>query len=559
MSQAFPAEDGNFKRGAVRPIAIVVALLLVAGAAVAAVLSIHGETQSMTKEAVTKEILDIQLLPRADQIPRWRTWAASESEARLRQRRSCGSRGSRTRRASRDDLGGLSATDHAVQGTAAMALASFRDARGRLGQAALLKALAEADSSDKPQEAWALAALHRADGVRRDHGRIPPRVTWRPVTRLDAASPGLRRRAAGVARATRQVGFDGQRRERQCSAARRHDALPLRRRALDHPAHQARARQDRSRSRERRPVGLRQDRQRGRGRGPGRRAEQGRQALEEKFLQALRDVMGAPGLVLALQTVQHTTPESEKFQTKQIFDMLKELEDPRAAPTRSTRVHPERAEAALEGRGGDAHGRDRRRPRGRGPRLAHAAGPAQALQRRRLARAPSRRQRARLRRAHARRPGRPAPRAARHAPQDRRAGRPLLGRPGQQASAARERDALPRGGGLDQEHLDALRGLVRPEGRKLPNEGAQPALPRRRGRRRGGALRYLGWTQGSRARLADPREAAPPEEQEARRVRGTPSMQGRAHDPRDDPPGPSASGRPTASRSGATRAPTTTS
>ncbi len=49
----------------------------------------------------------------------------------------------------------------------------------------------------------------------------------------------------------------------------------------------------------------------------------------EKFLQALRDGIGTAGLVLALKTVQHTTPESEKFQTKQIFDMIHELEDPR--------------------------------------------------------------------------------------------------------------------------------------------------------------------------------------------------------------------------------------
>jgi HEAT repeat protein len=49
----------------------------------------------------------------------------------------------------------------------------------------------------------------------------------------------------------------------------------------------------------------------------------------EKFLQALRDGMGANGLVLALKTVNHEKADTEKFQTKQIFDMLKDLEDPR--------------------------------------------------------------------------------------------------------------------------------------------------------------------------------------------------------------------------------------
>ena len=72
MNQAFPADDGNFKRGAVKPIAIIIGLLLVAGAVVFILLSVHGEAVTMTKEQVNKEILDIQLLPKADQIPRWR-------------------------------------------------------------------------------------------------------------------------------------------------------------------------------------------------------------------------------------------------------------------------------------------------------------------------------------------------------------------------------------------------------------------------------------------------------------------------------------------------------
>ena len=85
MNQAFPSEDGNFKRGAVKPVAIIVGLLLVVGAVVGIVLSIHDQAQAMSKEAVNKEILDIQLLPRADQIPRWKKWSDVESEPHLQQ------------------------------------------------------------------------------------------------------------------------------------------------------------------------------------------------------------------------------------------------------------------------------------------------------------------------------------------------------------------------------------------------------------------------------------------------------------------------------------------
>jgi HEAT repeat protein len=50
----------------------------------------------------------------------------------------------------------------------------------------------------------------------------------------------------------------------------------------------------------------------------------------QKFLEALRDGVGGRGLVLALRSVDKSKRETEKFQTKLLFDMLKSLEDPRA-------------------------------------------------------------------------------------------------------------------------------------------------------------------------------------------------------------------------------------
>ena len=104
MNQAFPVDDGNFKRGAFKPIAIIVGLLLVAGAGVFVFLSAHTEAQSMTKEQVNKEIADIQLLPKAEQLPRWRKWADAESDPRLQQEAFTSTQGparTRTRRACR--------------------------------------------------------------------------------------------------------------------------------------------------------------------------------------------------------------------------------------------------------------------------------------------------------------------------------------------------------------------------------------------------------------------------------------------------------------------------
>ena len=86
MSNAFPAEDGNFKRGAFKPIVIVHRRCCSSAAAPRSrFLGVHTEAQALTKEEVNKEILEIQLLPKAEQLPRWRKWADAESEPRLRQ------------------------------------------------------------------------------------------------------------------------------------------------------------------------------------------------------------------------------------------------------------------------------------------------------------------------------------------------------------------------------------------------------------------------------------------------------------------------------------------
>ena len=43
-NRAFPADDGNFKRGAFKPVAIVIGILLVAAAVAFAFLSAHTES-----------------------------------------------------------------------------------------------------------------------------------------------------------------------------------------------------------------------------------------------------------------------------------------------------------------------------------------------------------------------------------------------------------------------------------------------------------------------------------------------------------------------------------
>ena len=125
-------------------------------------------------------------------------------------------------------------------------------------------------------------------------------------------------------------------------------------------------------------------------------------------------------------------------------------------------------------------------------------------------------------------PRRPPPREARLPAEDGGAGRPLLGRSGEQAAAARERDALPRGGRVAEGDPDA-REVGRPEGRAAEG-GRAAAVPGGLGDRAERAALPRA-DEGPRTRLADPREAAPPPQPQARRVVGL-AAAGRPHHPR---------------------------
>jgi HEAT repeat protein len=326
MNNAFPADDGNFKRGAFKPIAILVGILLVAGAAVFAFLSAHTEAATLTKEQVNKEILDIQLLSRADQIPRWRKWADVENEPRLEQEAFVHLAWAKDKQSIPSMIKALGSADHGVRGTAAMALVDFGTPDADAAKPVLLKALAEADNSDKPQICWALVALKEPTAF------APVMVEYRlghlaQVQRLDGFPAFDAVKLAGLVSLDQvaELGTDESESVRQLVATtlsatgdgRWTDTL-------------IKLVQDSS-------VDVAREAAVGLGKIGNEKATQplisalmkADKPSREKFLQALRDGIGANGLVLALKTVNHDKADTEKFQTKQIFDMLKELEDPR--------------------------------------------------------------------------------------------------------------------------------------------------------------------------------------------------------------------------------------
>jgi HEAT repeat protein len=323
---AFPADDGNFKRGAFKPIAIVIGVLIVAGAVVFALLSAHTESLSLTKDEVNKEILAIQLLPRHEQIPRWQKWADAENEPRLRQEAFVHLAWAKDTQSIPSIIKGLSAVEHAVRGTAAMALVEFGSPDADAAKPALLKALTEAESSDKPQISWALVVLKEPTAFEAVLGEY--RLGHlAEIQRLDGFPAFDADRLAAL------VSLD------TIAALKSDESNSVRQLVATTLSHNADPKwtdtlialvkdQDIDVAREA-AVGL--------GKIGSETATlplinalgKADKASREKFLQALRDGIGANGLVLALRTVNHDKPDTEKFQTKQIFDMLRELEDPR--------------------------------------------------------------------------------------------------------------------------------------------------------------------------------------------------------------------------------------
>ncbi len=321
-----PSEDADFKRGTFKPVAILVGILLVGGAILFAVLSGHQEAQTLTKEAVNKEIQAIQLLPQPEQTPRWRKWAATENEPLLRQEAFSHLAWAKDKTSIPAIIAGLSAVEHSVRGTAAVALAEFGTPDADAARPALLKAFAESDDSDKPQIAWCLVALKESSAF--DSIMAVYRLGHlASVERLDRYPAFDAEMLAGLVPLDKiaSLAADPSESVRQLVATTlSRSADPKYTDTLIHLV------QDKV-------VEVAREAAVGLGKIGNERATQplvqalssADKASREKFLQALRDGIGANGLVLALRTVNHEKADTEKFQTKQIFDMLRDLEDPR--------------------------------------------------------------------------------------------------------------------------------------------------------------------------------------------------------------------------------------
>ncbi len=303
--------------------------VLAAGGGVGAFLMLGGakDAERMDPKKVALEKQETALLPIAEALPKYRKWAEQDDEPKLKEE------GLTQLAWANDPAGialatkGLSSVDRKVRGTAAQALLEYGSPAADSAKPALLVALKDSTEADRPQIAWALAALHESsafDEVMKDYraGKLSS------VQRLDKSPAFDPDTLASMVPIEKIASFSAD----ESESVRQLVATVLSR--LADPKFTdtlIKLVQDKS-------VDVARQAAVGLGKIANESAMQpllGALARADKesrqrFLEALRDGVGGKGLVLALRTVDKTKPDAEKFQTKLLFDMLRALEDPRA-------------------------------------------------------------------------------------------------------------------------------------------------------------------------------------------------------------------------------------
>lgn len=320
-------DDVSFKKGSLGVKFILIALAIAVLAVGLVYVGIKRENQKMTIDDITKEQKRIFLLPRDQSIPEWRKWAANPTEYELQQQ-------GLLQLAWLDDkdaiplaIQALTQQDHRIRGIAAQVLASFGTPAADSAKPALLKAFLESDASDEPQIAWALVALREESALdkvlkvyRAGHlakvqrvgggsafdpemlARMAPADKW--ATMVTDESPSVRQLAATILSKNANPKYT--------------DALIKLVQDAD--------------------IEVAREAATGLGKIGDERARKplldalakADKDSRKKFLEALRDGIGGQGLVVALESVDKTKPETYWFQTQIIFGFLKQLQDPRA-------------------------------------------------------------------------------------------------------------------------------------------------------------------------------------------------------------------------------------
>lgn len=324
----FDPGDGNFKKGKVKPIiALVLVVLVAAGGALFLGVNTQIDKEDLTPDKVATLTTQTLMLSKAEQLPKWQGWAKEqEGNSLLKEEALKQLAWARDPQGVDAAIAALTSTEHKLRAQAATALAEYGLPDAEKARRPLLVALKEALPESKPQIAWALVELHepeafdevmnlyrlghlsqvqRLDGATAfDPYKIVALVSLDKLAELHAdESPSVRQLVATVLSRNPSPKYT--------------DALI----ALVND-------KDRDIAAQAAPgLGKIGDE---RARKPLLDQLQGANVEEKKtFLEALRDGIGAPGLVLALSSVTQENPTKTWHQTVQIFRMIRDLADPK--------------------------------------------------------------------------------------------------------------------------------------------------------------------------------------------------------------------------------------
>jgi HEAT repeat protein len=330
-SGGFDPGDGDFKSSKSKFIAIG-ALVAILGAGAAFFVTKSGEGgEQITVQAAADSMKSIFVLPKAEQVAKWREWAAKPGDAggltEIKQEALKQLAWANDPEGVKYAIEALKSPEPKLQGMAATVLAHYGKPAAEGAKPALLEALKTAGEGSKPQIAWALVVLGEAaafddilklyrlghlstvqrlgGGVAFDPNKIVAMVPLDKIASLAGdESPSVRQLVATVL-------------SRNAEPKWTETLIKLLGDADGEVARQAAPGLGKIGDKAARDPLL-------------AKLKAADKDSRQKYLEALRDGVGGQGLVLALYAVEDDDPQTNWYRKKQIFAMIDELNDPRA-------------------------------------------------------------------------------------------------------------------------------------------------------------------------------------------------------------------------------------
>jgi HEAT repeat protein len=319
--------EGDFKKGRFNPVTIILALLVLAGLAVALIFGLSKETERMSVPDAMKTIKELYVRPMNEQIPEWRKWAGTvDVSAELKREALKQLAWAKDPEGVTLAAAALRDQNDGVQADAATALAYYGLPMAEGAKPVLLAALKSVGPGAKPQVAWALVELGEASCF--DQVMVLYRAGHlSKVQRLGGGIAFDADKLAGLVSHDKLASMAND----ESGAVRQLVASVLSRSA--EPKYtdtliKLLGDSDQEIARQAAPgLGkIGDDRARTPLLDALRKADK---ESRTKYLEALRDGIGAQGLVLALDSVTKDSEKSAWYQTRQIFELLDKLADPR--------------------------------------------------------------------------------------------------------------------------------------------------------------------------------------------------------------------------------------